>query len=226
MRTATAIPALLAGAGQAMGQERDPLVRCHRTDPALLAPFEQADASARSCATTGGTGALLSIIAPRGPGRRDAPANEGAPMAPRDGAARVEEVVSAQTAIALLAVDVGAAMTARIGGGSGIDARTRRSGDRLAPGGVSLTVEAGEDGVLRGPSGCAKTALRDVPGGFAEPTSGARRVGAPAMAGAGAGAGAGARAGRHSPETSAQSEKFTDRTRNWSINLHLFAMKI
>jgi spermidine/putrescine transport system ATP-binding protein len=70
-------------------------------------------------------------------------------------------------------------MTARIE----IENLTRRYGEALALAGVSLTVEAGEYCVLLGPSGCGKTTLLNILGGFADPSSGALRIGGRHMVG-------------------------------------------
>ncbi|MCR9125626.1 MAG: ABC transporter ATP-binding protein [Rhodobacteraceae bacterium] len=70
-------------------------------------------------------------------------------------------------------------MTARID----ISAVTRRYGATLALAGVDLTVEAGAYCVLLGPSGCGKSTLLNILGGFADPTSGAVRIGGRDMVG-------------------------------------------
>jgi len=70
-------------------------------------------------------------------------------------------------------------MTARIE----IEKAAKLFGTSLALDSVSLTIEAGEYCVLLGPSGCGKTTLLNIIGGFADPTSGAIRIGGRDMVG-------------------------------------------
>ena len=70
-------------------------------------------------------------------------------------------------------------MTARIE----VENLTRHYGQAAALAGVSLVVEAGEYCVLLGPSGCGKTTLLNILGGFADPSSGALRIGGQDMVG-------------------------------------------
>ena len=58
-----------------------------------------------------------------------------------------------------------------------IDRVTKRYGDVHAVRDVTLDVADGEFVVLLGPSGCGKTTTLRVVAGFAEPTSGAVRLG-------------------------------------------------
>src|SRR5262245_48235709 len=58
-----------------------------------------------------------------------------------------------------------------------IDRITKRYGDVHAVRDVSLDVADGEFVVLLGPSGCGKTTTLRVVAGFAQPTSGAVRLG-------------------------------------------------
>ncbi len=70
-------------------------------------------------------------------------------------------------------------MTARIE----VEGLTRTYGGASVLAGVSLVVEAGEYCVLLGPSGCGKTTLLNILGGFADPSSGALRIGGRDMIG-------------------------------------------
>ena len=70
-------------------------------------------------------------------------------------------------------------MTARID----IEAVAKIYGEMRALDGVNLSVRTGEYCVLLGPSGCGKTTLLNIIGGFADPSTGAVRIGGQDMVG-------------------------------------------